>query len=251
MQLPTINSQNCFWVAYLVIYLFMHYCVGDREEKHQPHGMFWVCDTQCQPGGGHSCPQVQQPSSRLGHSACTAGRGWHLGCEWWVGCGLCQWDNESPALWGSLWSTRKALGEHPQAGHTGRTLLNSFQHGHITQIPLEDGPWPLIPHSKWENKCLYSEGFFLPVNFSLLGRNQHLLLSQGRELLSVGPIFPCLEYHEPHILVICTTSQGLDGHLRTIQDQVSKQGDDKASVWASNRTSSHPKSHTQLSPGME
>lgn len=66
------------------------------------------------------------------------------------------------------------------------------------------------------------------MNFSLLGWNQHLLLAQGRQLLSVGPIFPCLEYQESHILVIYTASQALDGHLGAIQVQVSKQGDDNS-----------------------
>lgn len=195
MQLPTINSQNCFRVAYLVIYLFMHSCVGGREEKHHPGGCFEDVTGSASLGELPAAPQVQQPSSRPGHS----GRGWHLGCEechggWDVL--LCQWDNESPALWDPLCSTRKALGEHPQAAHTGRTLVSPFQHGHITQIPLQNQPWTLIPHSKWENKCPYSKSFFLPVNFSLLGWNQHLLLAQGRQLLSMGPIFPCLEYQE-------------------------------------------------------
>lgn len=161
-------------------------------------------------------PRYSSPVTGPGHSASTAGRG-----------GI--WDVKS-AVVGGTWSstsgtmslqhcgdpfqtTREAQGDHPQAGHTQRTLLNSIQHGHITQIPLEDGPWTLTPHRKWENECPYSKGFFLSVNFSLLGCNQHFLLSQGRDLLSVGPIFPCLEYDEPHILVICTISQALDGHL--------------------------------------
>lgn len=87
MQLPTINSQNCFWVAYL----FIHSCVGDREEKHQPYRMFLICHTWCQPGGVHSYPppRYSSPLTGPGHSlhsrkAMAFGM-WRV--PWWVGHG--------------------------------------------------------------------------------------------------------------------------------------------------------------------
>lgn len=123
----------------------MHTCVGGREEKHQPSRMFLVCQTQCQPGGVHSCPpgtaaqwQGQDPQPPLAFGMWRVPNGTpangHSG-GWDVV--LCQWDSDSPALGDPLWSTRKALGEHPQAGHTGRTLLNPFQRGHRSHWKMD------------------------------------------------------------------------------------------------------------------
>lgn len=147
----------------------MHTCVGGREEKHQPSRMFLVCQTQCQPGGGSQLPpRYSSPVTGPGPSASN----WHLGCEerrggWDVV--LCQWDSDSPAPWGSPLEHQKGSGRAPPGWSHREDTAESLPTW--PQIPLEDGPWTLLPHSKWENKRPYSKGFFLPVNFSLLGWN--------------------------------------------------------------------------------
>lgn len=194
MQLPTINSQNCFRAACLVIYLFLHTCVGDWEEKHQPHRMLSACHTQCQPGGLPAGPRCCSPAPGPGQPACTAGRGWHLGGEeCWGGWDvlLCQW--ESPGLWGSLWSTRKALGEHPQAGHTGGTLLNSFNvaTSHRSHWNMELELSFLTASGKIN--VLILRVSFLQWTFPCWAGVSISCCHRAEQLLSLGPIFPCLE----------------------------------------------------------
>lgn len=58
----------------------------------------------------------------------------------------------------------------------------------------------------------------------------------------MGPTFPCLGYDEPHILVICTTSQALDGHLWTIKTKWTNREMTTASVWASSQGKGNTKS---------
>lgn len=194
MQLPTINSQNCFRVACLVIYLFLHTCVGDREEKHQPHRMLSACHTQGQPGGAPSWPQVLQPSSRARTPSLHCREGMAFGMGGVLGrVGCAPLPGAVSRAVGIPLEHQKGSGRAPPGwSHRGDTA-ELIQRGHITQIPLEDRAWTLIPHRKWENKCPYSKGFFFAVNFSLWGWSWHLLLPQGRQLLSLGPIFPCLE----------------------------------------------------------
>lgn len=139
MQLPTINSQNCFRVAYLVIYFFTYayLCWWQRGKASAIQDVFSMSDTVSAWGGFTAAPQVQQPSYR----ARTLSLHWHLGCEecrggWDVV--LCQWDSDSPAPWGSPLEHQKGSGRAPPGWSHREDTAESLPTW--PQIPLEDGP---------------------------------------------------------------------------------------------------------------
>lgn len=256
MQLPTINSQNCFRVAYLVIYLFMHTCVGDREEKHQPCRMFLVCHTLWQPGGVHSCPpggaaqfQGQDTPVQEEDGICDVGRA-VVGGTWSSASGTMSLQHcEDP-----LWTTRKAQWKHPQAGHTGRTLLNSFQHGHITQSHWKmDLELSFLTASRKINVLILRVSFFQGIFPVGLEWASPVVTGQTAALYGTHLSLPWVWWTSHFSYLYNFPSPGWTSvnHSRPSEQTGRWQQLQPELPAKANRTPSHPKSHTWLSPGLE
>lgn len=218
--------------------------------------LFWGCfedvTGSASLGEFPAAPQVQQPSSRPGHS----GRGWHLGCE--ECCGgwdvlLCQWDSESPVLWDPLCTPERLWEGTPrlltQAGLCWAPSSTATSHRSHCKTGL--GLSFLTASGKINVLILrVSSSELFPVGLesaSPVGTGQTAALCGTHLSLPWVPRISHFSY-----LYSFPSPGWTSGSHSSPSEQTGRWQQLQSELpTKANRTSSHPKSHTQLSPGLE
>lgn len=257
MQMPTINSQNCFWVAYLFIHSFL--CWWQRGKASAIEDVFNMSHTMSAWGSSQlPPPQVQQPSYRARTLSLHCRKGWHLGCEECRGgwdMVLYQWDNESLALWRSLLDHQRSSGRSPPGwSHTEDTTELYPTRPHHTD---PTGGWTLDSYSsqqvgKWmslfQGFLSFSELF--PVGLQLAFP---VVTGQRPAICGTHLSLPWVWWTSHFSYLYNFPSPGWTSvnHSRPNEQTGRWQQLQSELPTKTNRTSSHLKSHTQVSHGLQ